>query len=256
MTAYLAVLFDVDETLYDRTRAQPMILRNIMTQLPELFAGQAEEEVFAAYERSDALTAEHGLTHGSIRASRNRRTRIFLEELGLNSEAAVEAVTEQYVAAYRCVDTPIDGAVQVVEGCARNHRVGVISNAFSDVQYHKLESIGLPRNTFEFVLLSEDIGIRKPEDASCWGSTPGKPCMSGIPSATTSWGPRRRGWILAGLTRGESRRRRTLRCGPLWKSALSGSCCRSSAKALDPTASVVQQARFAASGGLRSAGQG
>ena len=165
MTAYLAVLFDVDETLYDRTRAQPLILRNIMAQLPELFAGQAEEEVFAAYQRSDELTAEHVLTRGSIRDTRNRRTRIFLEELGLSSEAAVEAVTEQYVAAYRCVDTPIDGAVQVVEGCARNHRVGVISNAFSDVQYHKLESIGLPRNTFEFVLLSEDIGIRKPEAA-------------------------------------------------------------------------------------------
>ena len=48
VTAYLAVLFDVDETLYDRTRAQPLILRNIMAQLPELFAGQAEEEVFAA----------------------------------------------------------------------------------------------------------------------------------------------------------------------------------------------------------------
>lgn len=165
MAAYLAVLFDVDETLYDRTRAQPLILRGIMAELPELFSGQAEEEVFAAYERSDRLTAEHVLTSGSIRDTRNRRTRIFLEELGLSSEAAVEAVTEQYVTAYRRVNTPIEGAVQVVEACAHDHRVGVISNAFSDVQYHKLESIGLPRHSFELVLLSEDIGIRKPDAA-------------------------------------------------------------------------------------------
>ena len=165
MAGYLAVLFDVDETLYDRTKAQPLILRHIMAQLPELFAGQAEEKVVAAYERSDQLTAEHVLTSGSIRATRNRRTRIFLEEFGLDSDAAVEAVTEQYVAAYRCVNTPIDGAVKVVEACVRHLRVAVISNAFSDVQYHKLESIGLSRQTFEFVLLSEDIGIRKPDPA-------------------------------------------------------------------------------------------
>ena len=165
MTAYLAVLFDVDETLYDRTRAQPMILRNIMAQLPELFAGQAEEEVFAAYERSDALTAEHGLPRGSIRASRNWRTRIFLEELGLSSEAAVEAVTEQYVAAYRCVDTPIDGAVQVVEGCARNHRVGVISNAFSDVQLSTAKALEYKAaSTLAEVLAEWNLLIRPPSD--------------------------------------------------------------------------------------------
>ena len=164
MAAYLAVLFDVDETLYDRARAQPLILRSIMAELPELFSGLAEEEVFAAFERSDRLTAEHVLTSGSIRDTRNRRTRIFLEELGLSSEAAVEEVTEQYVAAYRRANTPIDGAVQVVEACAHDHRVGVISNAFSDVQYHKLESIGL-RHRFEFILLSEDVGIRKPDAA-------------------------------------------------------------------------------------------
>ena len=164
-TPFAAVLFDVDETLYDRTRAQREILRVLAHDFAELFQGLTEEDVFDAFEHSDRQTADHVHATGSIRETRNVRTRLFLQELGVLEEGMVDPVTERYVDAYRTMNTPVPGAIEVVTACARHHRVGVVSNGFQDVQYGKLETIGLRHPFAECLLLSEEIGIRKPDPA-------------------------------------------------------------------------------------------
>lgn len=161
MIALEAVLFDVDDTLYDRRGAQVLILRQVMGEFPKLFAHLDEGAVLAAFVESDRRTANHFLTTDSIQASRDARSRIFLQELGLPPDRGPE-VTARYVTAYRRTAAPVPGAAQLVAACQRRFRVGVVSNAFPDVQYHKLEAIGL-RHAFECILLSEEVGIRKPE---------------------------------------------------------------------------------------------
>lgn len=157
------MLFDVDETLYDRRGAQEAILREMMAQLPDLFGDLAEEAVRAAFAESDRRTADHYMTAGSIEESRDARSRIFLELLGRRPARARE-VSTAYVEAYRRTTAPVVGAVDVVRHCARQLPVGIISNAFPDVQYHKIDSLGV-RHLFRCILLSEEVGVRKPEAA-------------------------------------------------------------------------------------------
>ncbi|MFH1568718.1 MAG: HAD family hydrolase, partial [Gemmatimonadota bacterium] len=161
MPPLAAVLFDVDETLYDRRAAQGLILRHLAARLPGLFEGCAFEAMAAAFAESDRQTAEHFMTTASIGASRDARSRIFLEELGRPAARARE-VSEAYVAAYRRTAAPVPGAVETVARCARHLPVGVVSNAFPDVQYDKLRAIGL-EGAFQCVLLSEEVGVRKPD---------------------------------------------------------------------------------------------
>jgi putative hydrolase of the HAD superfamily len=49
-----------------------------------------------------------------------------------------------------------------VREISRIFKIGVVSNGLPDVQYQKLETIGL-RHLFNCIILSEEIGIRKPD---------------------------------------------------------------------------------------------
>ena len=40
-------------------------------------------------------------------------------------------------------------------------KVGVVSNGFVDIQYYKLEAIGI-KNFLDCIILSDEVGIRKP----------------------------------------------------------------------------------------------
>ena len=163
MPRYAGVLFDVDETLYDRRGAQHRILRDLVAQLPELFGGLTQNEVEAAWAESDRQTADHAMTTTSIEASRDARSALLLKLLG-RPEARARAVSAAYVEAYRRTAAPIAGAAETVRRCARHLPVGIVSNAFPDVQYHKIDSLGV-RELFRCILLSEEVGVRKPAPA-------------------------------------------------------------------------------------------
>jgi putative hydrolase of the HAD superfamily len=60
------------------------------------------------------------------------------------------------------VDTPVEGAVRLVGELIGKYKLGVVSNGLPDVQYRKLESMGL-RPLFSCIVLSEEVGIRKPD---------------------------------------------------------------------------------------------
>jgi putative hydrolase of the HAD superfamily len=156
-----AVLFDVDETLYDRRLAQSLVLERMRTGLAHLLGRVDGEALERAWLESDRQTENHAFTWPDIRASRNRRSGIFLSLLGLPPEAADE-VTQLYVATYAQVPAAVAGARQVVAACAARLPVGVVSNAFPDVQYRKLEAIGV-RGLLRCVVLSEEFGARKPD---------------------------------------------------------------------------------------------
>jgi putative hydrolase of the HAD superfamily len=49
-----------------------------------------------------------------------------------------------------------------VKKLSRKFKVGIVSNGLADVQYTKLETMGL-RDLFSCVVLSEGFGIRKPD---------------------------------------------------------------------------------------------
>ena len=156
-----AVLFDLDETLFDRKLAQKAVLALMMKQLPEMFAGLAPDPVLAAFLESDRVTTEVFNLGVPSDSMRNSRSKLFLQLLGLNENHA-GVITKMYVKDYPTVKTPVDGAVPLVKKLSKNMTVGVVSNGLPDVQYTKLETLGL-RDLFSCIVLSEEFGVRKPD---------------------------------------------------------------------------------------------
>jgi putative hydrolase of the HAD superfamily len=158
-----AILFDVDETLFDRRRAQKIVLTQMQQRLPYLLGHASTDKIAEAWAASDRATENHIFNDGDIRRARDARSKIFLQELGqVPQDETTALVTDAYLELYAVVDAPIDGAHRAVEACRQAFRIGVVSNAYPDVQYRKLETLGL-RQAFSCVVLSEEFGKRKPD---------------------------------------------------------------------------------------------
>jgi len=156
-----AVLFDVDGTLFDRSLAQRKVLEIVVQQFPHIFGAFGVERVAKAFTESDRITTEDFEVGAPSEGMRRKRSRLFLQLLDLREDLA-DAITEVYVRDYPTVDAPMAGAVPLVKELSRRFIVGVISNSLPDVQYRKLEAMGL-REVFSCIVLSEEIGIRKPD---------------------------------------------------------------------------------------------
>ncbi len=156
-----AVLFDIDDTLYDRNAAQYMALDIIVQRLPEIFKGIDKERATAAFMESDIITTLEFDAGAPGEGIRDRRSRIFLSALGLPEEYA-GTITEIYVTEYPKVKAEVPGAVAAIRELTKTFKVGVVSNSFADVQYQKLEVLGL-RHGLSCIVLSDELGIRKPE---------------------------------------------------------------------------------------------
>jgi HAD superfamily hydrolase (TIGR01549 family) len=162
-----AILFDVDDTLFDRNGAQLMALDVIAREFQNLLAGIDRQELVDAFLESDRLTTLE--FYGGIPTVKNvrvRRAQVFLDLLGLDG-VHTDAMAELYVKAYPQMDAPLDGAVALVEALAPRFQLGIVSNSLPDVQYQKLETLGI-RHFFDCIVLSEEFGIRKPDPAIFW----------------------------------------------------------------------------------------
>ena len=156
-----AVLFDVDDTLFDRKIAQSLVIDTIVERLPEVFHSLDMERIRDAFEESDLITTRDFYSGAPSEGLRDKRSCLFLRTLGINEDYA-GTITDIYVREYPTVNTPMAGAVTIVGELSRKYITGVVSNGFPDVQYTKLLTIGVKQN-FSCIVLSEEIGIRKPE---------------------------------------------------------------------------------------------
>lgn len=163
------IFFDVDDTLFDRKRAQHEILQFIVQEFHDLFEGIEFDKLLSAFLESDNMATSEFYAGGSFNSIRIGRSKIFLKILGLSEDFA-EEITKMYVKYYPRVNTPVNGAKFVIETLSKNFKLGVISNGVPDVQYQKLETLGI-RQFFDCIILSEEIGIRKPDPRIFWKAT-------------------------------------------------------------------------------------
>ncbi len=155
------ILFDIDDTLFDRGKAQRKIIGRIMDIRPDLFHGMDRDGVIRAFFESDQRALAEYHVGYPTRAFRDLRSGIFLSQLGLDSRQA-PGLSEMYVDIYATMNTPVDGARAVVETLSHGYALGIISNGFPDLQAKKVESVGLERH-FRCMVLSEVFGAAKPD---------------------------------------------------------------------------------------------
>jgi len=170
MTTQLkAVIFDVDDTLFDRDRAQREILCLMVREHLDIFAGIDEAAAADAFVESDRVTFEEFKTGNPVETSRFKRSKTFLNMLGLSEDFA-DKITEMYVNAYPLINVPVEGAVRVVTELSANLSLGIVSNGFPDVQYKKLKTLGI-EHFFGCIVLSGELGIKKPDPRIFWEAT-------------------------------------------------------------------------------------
>jgi len=155
-----AVLFDLDDTLFDRDGTQGPLLDVIMQALPDLFAGIDRREAANAFYVADAAGMNEFDAGASEEIIRSTRSRTFLRMLELPEEYA-DRVVELYLDNYARVGKPVDGARDLLAKLADRYKLGLVSNGYSLMQRRKLNAMGVAE-LFDCVVLSSEFGRSKP----------------------------------------------------------------------------------------------
>jgi putative hydrolase of the HAD superfamily len=137
MSGIRVLLFDVDDTLFDR-------------------------RVFLdAFMKSDEMAGRKIDRSPTLVDVRLERWRIFLELLGRDERLSAE-IHAHYMRLYPRIVIQAKGAFRVVRALSRRYRLGIVSNGFKDFQYHKLEKLGI-LGCFDCIVLFDEVGVRKPD---------------------------------------------------------------------------------------------
>ena len=156
-----AVVWDVDDTLFDYTTADRVGMREHLTAegLLDGYAG-VEDAIVRWREITDRQWARFSAGETSFQGQRRDRVRVFLgEEL---SDAEADAWFERYIGHYETAWSLFPDVLPVLDALAASHRHAVLSNSSIHVQDRKLRVLGV-HHRFEAILCAAELGVSKPE---------------------------------------------------------------------------------------------
>ncbi|WP_055598478.1 HAD family hydrolase [Streptomyces aureus] len=156
-----AVLWDVDDTIFDYARADHVGMSAHLTA-EGLVDGYAS--VDQALGRWRELTVLHWrrFEAGGVDFQEQRRERVrdFLAEPGLTA-AEADGWFERYVSHYEAAWELFPDTLPVLDLLADDYRHGILSNSSLHNQDRKLRVLGV-RDRFEAVLCAAELGVAKP----------------------------------------------------------------------------------------------
>jgi HAD superfamily hydrolase (TIGR01549 family) len=161
-----AVLFDLDDTLFDHShsgRSGLAALQEVHEQLRQHPLDWLELEAYRLLEELHVDVLGGRLSIDKARAERMRR----LLRLGGGSPTDEEAqrAADHYRAVYQSSRSPVPGAVELLEAIKRRGaQVAIVTNNLTDEQRDKLECCGLDHLT-DVLVTSEEVGETKPNAA-------------------------------------------------------------------------------------------
>jgi HAD superfamily hydrolase (TIGR01549 family) len=160
-----AVLFDLDDTLFDHEHAARAALMGVH-RLDEVFTRLP----FDAFERAHArileelhvqvLSGERGLDD----AREERFRRLFAASGVRGDEDQVRATAASYREAYVAARRPVDGAVELLAALKPRIRIGIVSNNLLEEQQAKIRFCGFDPYV-DVLVVSESVGVSKPDPA-------------------------------------------------------------------------------------------
>jgi putative hydrolase of the HAD superfamily len=158
-----AVLFDLDDTLFDHRRSS----RAALAAVHERFAGSVAFDLFERHHTRYLEEMHIEVLAGRIGLDEARRER-FRRVFGALGLTLTDRETWDAAAAYRAgyVDarTPMEGARELLAAVHERVRVGVVSNNLLEEQRDKLEFCGLAPFV-DALIVSEEAGMSKPDPA-------------------------------------------------------------------------------------------
>jgi putative hydrolase of the HAD superfamily len=161
--AITAVLFDLDDTLFDHwacTRAALADLRERFPVLGRMPVGEVETEHRRLLEDLHLRVLAGGITVDQARVERFRRLLAFAGEAA-GEEAAADAAAA-YRAAYLAHWRPVDGALELLEALHGQVLTGIVTNNVAAEQRLKIAACGFGP-WLDAVIISEEAGVTKPD---------------------------------------------------------------------------------------------
>lgn len=167
-----AVLWDVDDTLFDYSRCDRAAALDHLRAEGLLSCFASPEEAFGQWQ--DAMrTQHHRFLAGELNFTEHRRARAkqVLGALGRQvSDAEADQWFGRYVARYEEAWRLFPDAVPALDALAGDFRQGVLSNSYAANQDRKLRRLGI-RDRFEVLVCAAELGCAKPApeafDAAC-----------------------------------------------------------------------------------------
>lgn len=159
--AIRAVVWDVDDTLFDYTSADREGMRaHLLAE--ELPAGHAsvEEALVRWREVTDLQWARFAAGEVDFETQRRDRTRVFLERELTDDEA--DDWFQKYLVHYESAWSLFPDVLPVLDALAASHRHAVLSNSSLHLQDRKLRVLGV-HDRFEVILCAAELGVSKPE---------------------------------------------------------------------------------------------
>ena len=157
-----AVVFDLDNTLFDHTGSATYAIRTWVRQLGRTPSDELVAQWFAIEDRVYDRWLSGELTH---QGQRRIRLREFLPLLGLavpQTDAELDEVFTGYLQHYQGSWTAYPDARPALEVARSNGwRIGVLTNGSTKQQNAKLHAIGLA-DLVDVVCTSELLGVSKP----------------------------------------------------------------------------------------------
>lgn len=158
---FRAVLFDLDDTLFDHRRSARAALEAVhRAHAPglEFAAFERHHERFLEEMHIEVLAGRVGLDD-----ARRERFRKVFAALGVALDPAqTDKVATAYRDGYMSARRPFDGAADLLAEIKRYARVVIVTNNLLQEQQDKLEFCGLAPFVDELVA-SEDVGVAKPD---------------------------------------------------------------------------------------------
>ncbi|WP_274650159.1 HAD family hydrolase [Paenibacillus humicola] len=150
-----AVLFDLDNTLLDRTATFRLFTEKLLDRYGDGASANEREAMIEEIRIAD----EDGY--------KNKRE-LFTELLNSPSikwsgrpgsaEELMAFYREHYVCSARLMET----AAELLARCRPKYKLGLITNGRTAIQYGKIDRLSL-RGSFDFIAVSEEAGVKKPD---------------------------------------------------------------------------------------------
>lgn len=156
-----AILFDLDDTLFDHRRASSVAL----DAMHRSFAADLPQQEFAARHAQLLELFHTRFLAGELTLDQARTAR--MQALFGSFEREIDAATAgQAASVYRQQHQSnrhlVDGARALLEQLAGRSRLGIVTNNSTVEQMEKLRALDIA-SYFDAVVISEDVGVTKPD---------------------------------------------------------------------------------------------
>lgn len=146
-----AVIFDLDNTILDRTRTFHRFTTSFIdTYFPqsqdnEVLINRIIELDQDGYKDKNILFAE------------------LLEEFPWTAKPEIAELLEYYSVHYVKNALLMEQAAETIAYIRHKYKLGLITNGKTAIQYGKVDRLGI-RSEFDFILVSEEVGVKKPDN--------------------------------------------------------------------------------------------